>query len=69
MHNILLHSFNPLTIYYLNEAICITPHQAFFSKEAMEQIAFITINNFSDFENGSALENESKIKKQYLNTA
>jgi D-lactate dehydrogenase len=50
--------------------VLIAPHQAIFTKEAVEQIALITIKNFSDFENGSALENEVKIKKlQYLKTA
>jgi D-lactate dehydrogenase len=54
----------------LNEAICVTLYQAFFTKKAVEQIAIISIKNFSDFENGLASENEAKIKKiQYLNTA
>ena len=41
--------------------VLITPHQGFFTKEAMTQIAKITIKNFSDFENGLPLENEVKI--------
>ena len=62
MHNILLHSFNPLTIYYLSEAICITSPGIFYER-SLEQIATISIKYFSDFENGPALENEAKIKK------
>ena len=38
--------------------VLITPHQAFFTKEAVEQIALITIKNFTDFEQGSLLNNE-----------
>jgi D-lactate dehydrogenase len=48
--------------------VLITPHQAFFTKEAVEQIAITTIKNLSDFENGMPLENEVKskiIKHQY----
>jgi D-lactate dehydrogenase len=40
--------------------VLITPHQAFFTKEAVEQIALITIKNFTDFELGRPLENEVK---------
>jgi D-lactate dehydrogenase len=40
--------------------VLITPHQAFFTKEAVEQIANITIKNFTDFEMGRPLENEVK---------
>jgi D-lactate dehydrogenase len=40
--------------------VLITPHQAFFTKEAVEQIALITIKNFTDFEMGRTLENEVK---------
>jgi D-lactate dehydrogenase len=42
--------------------VLITPHQAFFTKEAVEQIAITTIKNLSDFENGMPLENEVKSK-------
>lgn len=42
--------------------VLITPHQAFFTKEAVEQIALITIKNFTDFENGVLSENEVKSK-------
>jgi D-lactate dehydrogenase len=38
--------------------VLITPHQAFFTKEAVEQIAITTIKNFTDFERGESLENE-----------
>lgn len=40
--------------------VLITPHQAFFTKEAVEQIALTTIKNFTDFENGLPLLNEVK---------
>ncbi len=42
--------------------VLITPHQAFFTKEAVEQIAVTTIKNFTDYENGIPLENEIKSK-------
>jgi len=38
--------------------VLITPHQAFFTKEALGEIAKITIQNFTAFENSEALENE-----------
>lgn len=38
--------------------VLITPHQGFFTKEALDQIAITTIQNFSDFENGQPLKNE-----------
>ena len=44
--------------------VLITPHQGFFTKEALEQIAIITLQNFTDFENGAPLKNEIKIKLQ-----
>jgi D-lactate dehydrogenase len=40
--------------------VLVTPHQGFFTHEALEQIATITMNNFTDFENGLPLENEVK---------
>ena len=40
--------------------VLITPHQGFFTKEAMNQIAKTTIKNFSDFENGLPSDNEVK---------
>jgi len=40
--------------------VLVTPHQAFFTKEALDQIAIITIKNMSDFEEGLTLENEIK---------
>jgi D-lactate dehydrogenase len=43
--------------------VLITPHQAFFTKEAVTQIAITTIKNLTDFENGSPLENEVKFTK------
>ncbi len=42
--------------------VLITPHQAFFTKEAVEQIAITTIKNCTDFEKGIPLENEVKSK-------
>lgn len=38
--------------------VLITPHQAFFTIEALEQIAKITIGNFTAFENSEPLPNE-----------
>ncbi len=43
--------------------ILITPHQAFFTKEAVEEIAFTTIKNLTDFEKERPLENKVKIQK------
>jgi D-lactate dehydrogenase len=43
--------------------VLITPHLGFFTKEAVEQIAAITIKNFSDFESGVVLKNEVVIQK------
>ena len=40
--------------------VLITPHQAFYTKEALTEIAKITIKNFTDFENNRVLENEVK---------
>ena len=49
--------------------VLITPHQAFFTKEAVEQIVITTIKNFTDFENGMPLENEVKSKIiKYIST-
>ena len=40
--------------------VLITPHQGFFTKEALDQIAITTLKNFTDFENGITSENEVK---------
>ena len=40
--------------------VLITSHQGFFTKEALEQIAMVTLKNISDFEKGLPLENEVK---------
>jgi D-lactate dehydrogenase len=40
--------------------VLVTAHQAFFTGEALEQIATITLQNLSDFENGETLVNEVK---------
>lgn len=40
--------------------VLITPHQGFFTKEALNQIASTTLKNHTDFENGLPLENEIK---------
>ena len=42
--------------------VLITGHQGFFTKEAMEQIATITLDNLSDFEKGMELKNEVRSK-------
>lgn len=41
--------------------VLITPHQAFYTYEAVIEIAKITIKNFTDFENHGTLDNEIKI--------
>jgi D-lactate dehydrogenase len=41
--------------------VLITAHQGFFTKEALEEIATTTLQNLSDFENGTKLENEVEI--------
>jgi D-lactate dehydrogenase len=41
--------------------VLITSHQGFFTHEALEQIALITLNSISRFEKGEALENEVKL--------
>ncbi len=38
--------------------VLITSHQGFFTKEALQQIASITLQNISDIENGKACDNE-----------
>ena len=38
--------------------VLITPHQAFYTHEALTEIAKITIQNFSDFEDKKVLKNE-----------
>ncbi|MBL7740390.1 MAG: 2-hydroxyacid dehydrogenase [Chitinophagaceae bacterium] len=38
--------------------VLITGHQGFFTTEALEQIATVTLNNISDFEKGRVLKNE-----------
>ena len=40
--------------------VLITPHQAFYTQEAVTEIAKITIKNFTDFEQDRVLENEVK---------
>ena len=37
--------------------VLVTPHQAFYTEEALSEIAKITIKNFSDFEDNKTLEN------------
>ena len=37
--------------------VLITPHQGFFTKEAVDQIAITTLQNFTDFENGVISDN------------
>ena len=38
--------------------VLITAHQAFFTEEALSQIATITLQNISDFEDGQPLDNK-----------
>ena len=40
--------------------VLITPHQGFFTEEALTQIAITTMKNISDFEEGNELMNEVK---------
>lgn len=40
--------------------VMITPHQAFYTAEAVTEISKITIKNFTDFEENNVLENEVK---------
>jgi D-lactate dehydrogenase len=40
--------------------VLITPHQGFFTQEALDQIAITTIQNFTDFEKETILKNEVK---------
>ncbi|HMK06011.1 MAG TPA: hypothetical protein VK476_00690, partial [Flavobacterium sp.] len=40
--------------------VLVTPHQAFFTLEAVNEIAQVTIWNFSDFESGKNSCNEVK---------
>jgi len=52
--------------------VLITPHQAFFTREAVEQIASMTIGNFTDFEDEKISENEVKgkeamVSRSYVN--
>ena len=42
--------------------VLITPHQAFFTDEALNEIARITISNFNSFENNTATTNEVLLK-------
>lgn len=42
--------------------VLITPHQGFFTTEALTQIAIITLQNFTDFESGQSLKNEVKVE-------
>lgn len=41
--------------------VLITAHQGFFTNEALNQIATITLKNLSDFEENQLLENEVKL--------
>ena len=44
--------------------VLITSHQAFFTKEAMDNIVKTTLNNIKDYFDGKELVNE--VKLQYL---
>lgn len=41
--------------------VLITPHQGFFTNEALDQIATTTLKNLTDFEKGLPLDNEIKV--------
>ena len=43
--------------------VLITPHQGFFTQEALDQIAITTLQNFTDFENEISSKNEVKLSK------
>lgn len=43
--------------------VLITAHQAFFTRNAMEQIAKVTVGNLSCFERGETCENEVALRK------
>lgn len=43
--------------------VLITPHQGFFTQEALDQIAITTLQNFTDFENEISSKNEVKLGK------
>lgn len=43
--------------------VLVTPHQGFFTHEAMEQITLITLKNFTDFNLSNESENEVVFKK------
>ena len=43
--------------------VLVTPHQGFFTNEAMEQITLITLKNFTDFDLSNESENEVVFKK------
>jgi D-lactate dehydrogenase len=40
--------------------VLITPHQGFFTEEALDQIAITTLQNFTDFEKDGTSKNEVK---------
>ncbi len=41
--------------------VLITAHQAFFTHEAMTEIAITTLRNINDFEQGLALQNKVEL--------
>jgi D-lactate dehydrogenase len=41
--------------------VLVTSHQGFFTKEALEQIVQVTLQNISEFEKGGVLKNEVKL--------
>ncbi|MNL36035.1 D-lactate dehydrogenase [compost metagenome] len=43
--------------------VLLTSHQAFLTEEALRNIAEVTLQNISDFENGNALKNEVGAEK------
>ncbi|NET29285.1 2-hydroxyacid dehydrogenase [Okeania sp. SIO1I7] len=49
--------------------VLITSHQAFFTKEALNDIATTTVSNITDFEQGKVLQNEVKLPEKVLTKA
>ena len=44
--------------------VIVTSHQAFFTREAMQNIARTTLHNIQEFQEGKPLENEVKVQKK-----
>lgn len=53
---------NSLALLLMMPNVIVTSHQAFFTQEALHNIANTTLQNISDFMDGKALLNEVKLK-------